>query len=185
MGRLVVIALLVALWIGPGCIRKTRLPLDDDTVDDDSTGGTDDDADDDPTLEPGDDTAGDDDADCTQEVIIADPDGEQFGLISLSEDLQPQIDAGCNCHQLGNPAIEDLSPGRTWSSWVEQPSRYQEGEVLVVPQDPRTSVVFWKVFDCYALYPFLGEGMPPNAPPLEIDEVSLYYNWILQGAADN
>jgi len=27
--------------------------------------------------------------------------------------------------------------------------------------------------------------MPPNAPALTLEEVSLYYNWILQGAEDN
>jgi len=175
---------LVSLVVAVGCIRKTRLPADDDVMDDDVT------ADDDayPDDDTGDDDTGDDDTgmgSCEYEAIESDPDGTLHGPVSLSQDIQPRIDAGCDCHQQGNPKIEDLSPGRTWAEWYEAPSLYDPGEILVVPGDPEASVVFWKVFDCFPLFPFAGEGMPPNAPPLTIDEVTLYYNWILQGATDN
>ena len=170
------IVALASLLIGAGCIRKTQLPADDDDVADDDVTGDDD------TGWPDDDTGG---GSCEYSAIEPDPDGSLHGLLSLSQDIQPHIDLGCDCHQQGNPDIEDLSPGRTWSAWFEAPSLYDQGKVLVVPGDPDASVVFWKVFDCYSLFPFAGEGMPPNAPPLTIDEVTLYYNWILQGAPDN
>jgi len=169
-----------SLLVVVGCIRKTRLPADDDTAG--SASGDDDVTADDDTGWPDDDTGS---GGCEDSAIDPDPDGSSYGLVSLSGDIQPLIDVGCDCHQQGNPDIEDLSPGRTWSAWVEAPSMYDAGEVLVVPGDPEASVVFWKVFDCFPLFPFVGEGMPPNAPPLTIDEVTLYYNSILQGALEN
>ncbi len=168
-----------------GCIEKTRLPphADDDTgVGDDDTFWPDDD-----TTGPADDddTAAAPDCQVDYADIPADPDGSLAGLVSLSGHLQPAIDLGCDCHQVGNPAIEDLSPGRVWGAWVEQPSQFDYGAVLVVPGSPETSAVFWKVFDCYPVFPYIGVRMPPNAPALSLDEVALYYNWILQGAEDN
>lgn len=177
---LVVLATLLGMG---GCIEKTRLPP---IGDDDSLPGDDDDV-----VWPDDDSQGDDDTtpllDCQVDYadIPADPDGSLAGLVSLTKDLQPAIDSGCDCHQVGNPAIEDLSPGRVWGAWVEQPSRFDHGAVLAVPGSPEMSAVFWKVFDCYPVFPYVGVRMPPNAPALTLDEVALYYNWILQGAEDN
>ncbi len=174
-----VLALVVAQC---GCIAKTRLP----DPDGDDTASDDDHAADDDTTDPA-----DDDfvplPDCQVDYadIPADPDGELAGLVSLTQHLQPTIDLGCDCHQVGNEAIEDLSPGRVWGAWVEQPSQFDHDGVLVVPGSPETSVVFWKVFDCYPIFPYVGVRMPPNAPALTLEEVSLYYNWILQGAEDN
>ncbi len=177
----------LALALAPsGCIRKTELPdpYDDDIGDDDLV------TDDDDTSPGDDDTSpADDDAtpveDCHHPDIVADPDGTLAGPISLIGDVQPSIDAGCDCHQQGNPSLVDLSPGHTWTSWVGQPSSADIEEILVVPSVPESSVVLWKVLDCYSLFPHYGATMPPNAPPLDLDEVTLYYNWILQGAEDN
>ena len=172
------VALVVLLG---GCIAKTRLPdpdaddtwADDDAGDDDTTNPTDDDF----TPLP----------DCQVDYadIPADPEGALAGPVSLVAQLQPTIDLGCDCHQVGNEAIEDLSPGRVWGAWVGQSSEFDPGAVLVVPGSPEMSVVFWKVFDCYSMFPYVGVRMPPNAPALTLDEVTLYYNWILQGAEDN
>jgi hypothetical protein len=184
--RAPLLVVFVALVGVCGCIEKTRLP--DPTADDDDVG------DDDDTGSagwPDDDTQADDDTvpqpDCQVDYadIPADPDGSLIGLVSLSQQLQPAIDLGCDCHQVGNQAIEDLSPGRVWGAWVEQPSQFDHGAVLVVPGSPEMSAVFWKVFDCYPVFPYVGVRMPPNAPALSLDEVALYYNWILQGAEDN
>ena len=171
--RLSIVAGLTMLVLGLGCgsgVERPAPEADDDLADDDG----------------GDDDGGDDDSEaCEFDQIEADPDGSLFGAVSLAEDLQPRIDAGCDCHQQGNPSIEDLSPGKTWSNWVDAASIYDPGEILVTPGDPEDSVVFWKVFGCYPLFPYVGEEMPPNAAPLALDEVTLYYNWILQGAEDN
>jgi hypothetical protein len=105
--------------------------------------------------------------------------------VSLHDDVQPHIDAGCDCHQQGDVSIEDLSAGRTWTSWVAQPSEYDPGQLLVVPCQPGRSVVYWKVLACYPIYPYVGTRMPPDAPALDAGEITLYYNWILQGAPDN
>ncbi len=180
LGRARIVAAIAALSLTcAGCGEGTARPApgDDDVTDDDAA---DDDAGDDDTA---DDDAGDDDSEaCGYDQIEPDPDGSLFGLVSLDDDLQPRIDAGCDCHQVGNPQIEDLSPGKTWGSWVGQPSRFDLGEQLVVPGSPEESVVFWKVFDCYPLFPFVGGPMPPDAPALSLEDVTLYYNWILQGA---
>ncbi len=157
-----------------GCPVKTVFPGGDD-----DTGAGDDDLwwpdDDDDTWASG----------CSDEDVVPDPDGSLFGPVSLADDLQPRIDAACDCHQQGDPSIADLSPGRTWSSWVARPSAYDPGELLVVPCQPGRSVVFWKVLACYPIYPYTGTPMPPNAAPLDAEELTLYYNWIAQGAADN
>lgn len=171
----------LALGLALGCVPKSAIPLPgggaDDDVDGDDVSGDDDTMDDDST--------GDDDQDCDYAEITPDPDGSLWGAVGLTQDIQPVIDAGCDCHQVGNPALEDLSPGKVWTSWVEQPSSAQPEHSLVAPADPEASVVFWKLLGCYPLFPYTGESMPPNAAQLSIGELTAVYNWILQGAADN
>jgi len=173
------ISLLAAVLLAGGCVAKTAIPWadddDDDTSGDDDTTGGDDDVSDDDTTEN----------DCGFGEIVADPDGELMGVVSLSADLQPMLDAGCDCHQQGNPSIHDLSPGKVWAAWIDQPSQFDPGEVLVVPGDPESSVVFWKLLGCYPIFPYAGVAMPPNAASPSLEELTLYYNWMLQGGADN
>ncbi|MDP7114950.1 MAG: hypothetical protein QGH45_23450 [Myxococcota bacterium] len=176
--------LAIAAALAGGCVAKSAVPLpqdDDDVSGDDDTADDDTGADDDTV----DDDTGDDDTDCGFGEIPADPDGALFGPVSLTSDLQPLLDAGCDCHQVGNPSIHDLSPGKVWAAWIGQSSLFDPGEVLVVAGAPGSSVVFWKLMGCYPLFPFAGVAMPPDAPSPPLDELTLYYNWMLQGGADN
>jgi hypothetical protein len=184
-----ILALSLALALPwAGCIPKTLLP---DPYDDDTAGDDDDTrpADDDTTGPTDDDDVADDDTTpdeiCHYLDIVPDADGSLAGLVSLAGMVQPNLDTSCDCHQTGNESLSDLSPGHTWGEWVEQPSRFDSGEVLVVPGDPEGSVVMWKLLDCYSLFPHAGGPMPPNAPPMTLEEVTMYYNWMLQGAANN
>jgi len=176
-------ALLLALGIATwGCVPKSAIPGpgvapdDDDATsgDDDTTGIADDDDDDDTTT-----------ADCGYGDIPPDPDGALFGPVGLSADLQPVIDAGCDCHQVGNPSVVDLSPGKVWASWVDAPYPSHPDDILVVPGAPEQSVVFWKLLACYPLFPYSGAAMPPSGTGLTLEELTLFHNWILQGGLDN
>lgn len=172
-------ALLLAIALAwPGCVPKSAIPGPGaEPNDDDTTAGDDDD-----TTAIQDD---DDSTDCGYGDITPDPDGTLFGLVGLSADLQPQIDAGCDCHQVGNPSIQDLSPGKVWASWVEEPYPSDPDEILVLPGAPEESVVFWKLMDCFPLFPYSGAAMPPGGAGLSLEDLALFHNWILQGGLDN
>lgn len=97
-----------------------------------------------------------------------------FGFtISFATDIRPILqNRSCTACHGWNSAVQ----------WVDQPSSFYPPNILVVPFDPASSLVYRKITNPG---PGLGSRMPQGQPPLPAAEVNKIRDWILEGARDN
>ena len=91
---------------------------------------------------------------------------------------------GCTgCHPGVNPSL-DLQKGKSYDNLVgikalEDPDLYR-----VVAGDPDRSFLYLKVGGnpVIADIPAIGARMPPDAPPISVEDMRIIHDWIAQGA---
>ena len=104
--------------------------------------------------------------------------------VSYAEDLVPiMMRVGClanACHGGSNPSVGFSLA--TYARMFEPGSGATlNGACPVVPGDPGASYIIEKL----GVSPRTGRQMPDRRPPLREEELQLFVNWILEGAANN
>jgi hypothetical protein len=166
------------------CAEVTDVPLfrafdlgDDDTSTGDDDSGDDDSAGDDDTVAP---------CDLGWVVVGADE-------VSFEDEVVPLFTGHCGpCHTEQGLGGMSLSPSQAWANIVDQPNTVGWGPIdRVEPGSPEGSYLLHKVVGCSPEDPVWGYSfaeMPPAFPgvvPLDQEQLSTLWTWIVQGALDN
>src|SRR5262245_58065887 len=108
------------------------------------------------------------------------------GAVSFAVDVQPILTRKCAlaaCHGGAPPAQGlDLRTGASYAALVNVPSTECASTRLVVPGDPTTSYVVWKIQNSGPC--LFGKRMPVTSA-LPAANVRTIVGWIAQGARDN
>jgi hypothetical protein len=97
--------------------------------------------------------------------------------------VQPLINAACNCHQ-STPILMapfSLKPGEAYANLINRPSMDVKTMVLVKPGSLNESYLWLKVNGTQAQVGGTGTIMPPTVP-LNAQERTIFERWIAGGA---
>ena len=113
--------------------------------------------------------------------------------VSFSTDLLPIFLDHCgDCHTLKGLGKLRLSAVKAYEQLIDVPNLLDYQQLpRVQPGDPQGSYMMHKIIGCGSSDPVWGyfqAPMPPPVPdavPLDHEQISLIYSWIVQGAEDN
>lgn len=106
--------------------------------------------------------------------------------VSYSAEVAPIFEAKCNaCHHPDNAVKVDLTrPFHPELGIINRPNTWTRSSkpILVVPGDPDSSALVWKVEQTDLELKVDGDPMPWHIPPLTERELESLRQWIVQGA---
>jgi hypothetical protein len=106
-------------------------------------------------------------------------------MVSFSQEIQPIFSDSCalpTCH-MGptNAGGLNLSQGQAYSAIVNVPSSQRSSLMRIKPFEPNNSYLINKIKG----ENINGTRMPQDLPPLTVDVIALFENWVSQGAMNN
>lgn len=113
------------------------------------------------------------------------------GEVSFANQIQPILTATCggtgsSCHlNGGHEKGLVLDAGQAHGKIVNAKSTVISSEMLVIPGNADDSYLFRKLQAVGNGVFYAGKRMPDGGPYLSTEQLSLFRNWILQGAKDN
>jgi len=110
---------------------------------------------------------------------------EQPPMVSYSQQILPIFGDSCalpTCH-MGpiNAGGLDLTQGQAYNNIVNVPSSQRSSLVRIKPFEPNNSYLINKLKGTN----IDGTRMPQDIPPLTVDVITLFENWVSQGAMNN
>ena len=115
-------------------------------------------------------------------VLMASGPRGQAVAPTLSKDVQPIFDEGCDCHQGSNARAKlDLTAGKSYASLVNQPSIQVATMMRVKAGDPDASYLMVKLDHKNTV----GKGMPKSffgSTSLSPKDLETIRAWIREGA---
>jgi len=116
-------------------------------------------------------------------------DAEAPTEVSFAADVAPIFAAKCNaCHHPENAVKVDLTrPFHPELGIINRPNTWTKSSrpILVVPGDPDSSALIWKVEQTDLELKVDGDPMPWHIPPLTDRELENLRQWIVQGAKED
>lgn len=110
---------------------------------------------------------------------------DQPAMVRFSQQIQPIFNDSCalpTCH-MGpiNAGGLNLEQGQSYGNIVNVPSTQMPSLMRIKPLEPNNSYLINKIKG----ENISGRRMPQNLPPLTVDVIALFENWVSQGAMNN
>jgi hypothetical protein len=111
--------------------------------------------------------------------------GEQPAMVRFSQQIQPLFNDSCalpTCH-MGpiNAGGLNLEQGQSYSNIVNVPSSQMPSLMRIKPFEPNNSYLINKIKG----ENINGSRMPQDLPPLTVEVIALFENWVSQGTMNN